>query len=308
VCTAGNALRQKANIGVRQPLNKLEVKNLNLEKKYVELIKDELNIKEILESKNIEVDIKLDTNVTPALKAEGEYREFMRELQDERKKLGLNPGDKMSMDILKVYKKYKIMPNLQMHMLRVAGVATLICDNFETTLPKKEIITACLLHDMGNIIKFDLNVFPEFSKPEGVEYWQSVKDEYVEKYGNDEHKATIDIAKEIQSGERIIELINSVSFLGAPGLVTDTDFAKKIVEYCDVRVDPVGVVSLEGRFMDLRRRYGHKGGDTPERRAFEVSLQEIEKQIFAKCKIKPEDINDQRVVPIIEELKKFVIE
>ena len=83
------------------------------------------------------------------------------------------------------------MPNLQEHMLRVAAVASLVCDNFNEPLPKDDIITACLLHDMGNIIKSDLQYFPEFIKPEGLDYWQKVKDEYIEKYSRDEHKATI---------------------------------------------------------------------------------------------------------------------
>ena len=39
--------------------------------------------------------------------------------------------------ILDIYDEYKIMPNLQEHMLRVAAVASLICDNFDEVLPKK---------------------------------------------------------------------------------------------------------------------------------------------------------------------------
>jgi len=35
--------------------------------------------------------------------------------------------------------------------------------------------------------------------------------------------------------------------------------------------------------------------------------EEIEKQIFAKCKIKPEDINNITVEPIISELRNYVI-
>jgi hypothetical protein len=47
---------------------------------------------------------------------------------------------------------------------------------------------------------------------------------------------------------------------------------------------------------------------TPEERDRLVACgQEIEKQIFAKCKIKPEDITDASVAPIIEELRNFVI-
>ena len=209
--------------------------------------------------------------------------------------------------ISEIYSEYKIMPNLQEHMLRVAAVASLICDNFNELLPKKDIITACLLHDMGNIIKFKLNYFPEFNKPEGIEYWQNVQNEYIKKYGNDEHHVAKEIASEIGVSERVLELINAISFLGASHNVLSEDFGKKVVDYCDNRVSPFGVVSGEQRFMDLRKRYTNHGGDTPERQAFEKALRQIEKQIFSKCKIKPEDINDEAIAPIIEELRNFVI-
>ena len=32
------------------------------------------------------------------------------------------------MNVLKIYNNYKIVPQLQLHMLRVAGVASIICD------------------------------------------------------------------------------------------------------------------------------------------------------------------------------------
>ena len=41
------------------------------------------------------------------------------------------------MKISEIYEKYKIMPNLQEHMLRVAGVASIICDNFSKKIEKK---------------------------------------------------------------------------------------------------------------------------------------------------------------------------
>ena len=199
------------------------------------------------------------------------------------------------------------MPNLQEHMLRVAAVAALICDNFYESLPKDEIITACLLHDMGNIIKFKLESFPEFLEPEGLSYWQNVQDEYIKKYGKDEYRAHDEIIKEIGVNKRVVELIQSISFLGAPKIAAGKDFSKKITQYCDGRVDPFGVVSLEQRFSDLRKRYAHHGENTPERNAFENALKEIEKQIFAKCSIKPEDINEKTTAPVISALKNFVI-
>ena len=209
--------------------------------------------------------------------------------------------------ILDIYAEYKIMPNLQEHQLRVAAVASLICDNFEESLDKENIVTACLLHDMGNILKFNLNVFPELNKPEGKEYWEKVKYEYLKKYGTDEHIATLKIVQELKAPSRVLELINAVSFLGAPKTVLEEDFGGKIVECCDSRVDPFGIVTLEERFADLKKRYAHRGGDTPEREAYQNAVRLMEKQIFAKCKIKPEDINDETVAPIIAELRNFVI-
>ena len=76
--------------------------------------------------------------------------------------------------ITEIYDEYKIMPNLREHMFRVAGVASLICDNLEESLSKKEIISACLLHDLGNIVKFDLESTAKlFSVSEkDLKYWQ----------------------------------------------------------------------------------------------------------------------------------------
>ncbi len=65
------------------------------------------------------------------------------------------------MTIQQLYEKYEIMPNLQLHMYRVAAVAKMICDHFQKPINKQEVIITCLLHDIGNIIKFDLFDFPQ---------------------------------------------------------------------------------------------------------------------------------------------------
>ncbi|MFA5777943.1 MAG: class I tRNA ligase family protein [Candidatus Paceibacterota bacterium] len=93
IVTLGLEARQKAGIKVRQPLAKLQIKNFNLEEEYMELIKDEINIKEIKENKNIETEVLLDTEITGELKQEGDYRELARALQEIRKKIGLTPSD-----------------------------------------------------------------------------------------------------------------------------------------------------------------------------------------------------------------------
>ena len=62
-------------------------------KEYSELIKDELNVKEVVQEKNIEGEVELDIQITQELKEEGYYRELARALQDMRKKIGLTPSD-----------------------------------------------------------------------------------------------------------------------------------------------------------------------------------------------------------------------
>ena len=97
VVTLGLEARQKANMKVRQPLSKLEIKDFNLDKEFIELIRDELNVKEIVQNKNLETEINLNIEITPELKQEGDYRELLRAIQDMRKKMGLTPSDVISL-------------------------------------------------------------------------------------------------------------------------------------------------------------------------------------------------------------------
>ena len=211
--------------------------------------------------------------------------------------------------ILEIYAEYKIMSGLQMHQLRVAAVASLICDNFDGSLNKEEIITACLLHDMGNIIKADLNYFPEFLEPEGLEYWQKVKDAYLEKYGNNEHQATLQILRELGL-ESLSEYVEAIDFRHLEKNIEVEDFGTKICYYADSRVTPLKIVSIEQRLLEAKERYGKRNGyavSDEEREASQYVLLELEKQIFAKCKIKPEDINNDSATSVISELSNFRI-
>jgi len=87
------AERAKAGIKVRQPLGELQITNYELkrEKELLELIKDEVNIKEISFGKTL----KLDTKITPGLKEEGMIREVIRQIQEMRKRAKLKPKDKI---------------------------------------------------------------------------------------------------------------------------------------------------------------------------------------------------------------------
>ncbi|MCM2338857.1 MAG: class I tRNA ligase family protein [Burkholderiales bacterium] len=99
IVSLGLEARQKVGIKVRQPLAKLSAKSYQLKAEYTELIKEELNVKEVVEDKNIENEVELDTEITLELKEEGIYREFVRGVQDMRKKMGLTPSDVISIKI-----------------------------------------------------------------------------------------------------------------------------------------------------------------------------------------------------------------
>ncbi len=92
------AERKKAKIKVRQPLKELRITNYELrnEPDLLELIKGEINVKEIDFGEKFE----LDTKITPELKEEGILREIIRNLQEMRKEAKYTPKDLISISFL----------------------------------------------------------------------------------------------------------------------------------------------------------------------------------------------------------------
>lgn len=204
--------------------------------------------------------------------------------------------------IIDIYEQYKIMPNLQLHQLRVAAVAKQICESFNIEINHVEVITSCLLHDMGNIIKakLDNDLFPMTEAEK--EYWIEEKTIFMEKYGNDESSATAKVVKEIGVSEAIQHLIEHNDFKYICDISESDSLQKKVIKYSDLRVGPHGIVSLDGRFEDIIKRYSKLlNGDRRD------CAEDLEKQIFSHSSIKPEDINDESVKNIIEDLKNFEV-
>jgi len=108
ICEIGHALRKEAKIKVRQPLNKFSIFpakrdpaprdnfQFSIKEDLVQLIKDELNVKKVeIKTGRGELKVKLETKITPELKAEGEVRELVRQIQDLRKKNGCRWDEKI---------------------------------------------------------------------------------------------------------------------------------------------------------------------------------------------------------------------
>lgn len=93
----GLAKRDEAGIKVRQPLAKLTVNNLQLaiSDEYLDLIKDEVNVKEIEVAKGEgNLSVELDTEITEELKLEGVKRELVRFINNMRKDADMSIGDR----------------------------------------------------------------------------------------------------------------------------------------------------------------------------------------------------------------------
>ncbi len=92
------ALRAEKGIKVRQPLQKLAIKTGKLNAKdeaFLDLIKDEVNVKEVVFDGKLAGDIELDTVITPELKEEGIIRELVRLTQELRQKANYEPKDRI---------------------------------------------------------------------------------------------------------------------------------------------------------------------------------------------------------------------
>ncbi len=89
ICELGHAKRKEAGIKVRQPLAsaKCMVTSDELSEDYLQLIRDELNVKKVewLKTDNQEPIVELNLEITPQLKEEGEARDFIRQIQALRK-------------------------------------------------------------------------------------------------------------------------------------------------------------------------------------------------------------------------------
>ena len=192
-------------------------------------------------------------------------------------------------------------------MYRVTAVAVAVFDAHLAIDPmlagRNDLITACLLHDMGNIIKFDLIKFPA---PDGeTAHWLAVQETMRTKYGTSETAATEAIIRELGLYEKVAPVLQHTSDAHALELEKEGTLLQKIACYADQRVAPRGIVPLADRLRDMRTRYGHS--DDESTRALDAATMRIEAFLFETLTITPEDITDESVARTISVLKSFDI-
>lgn len=130
VCSFGLSVRVENGLKLRQPLSKVYIAQYEAVNKYLEIIKDELNVKEFLPMDSTQPPIEpedtmklklkdgvpylaMDISLTDELKAEGLLAEVKRQLQNFRKTSGLQMGEKVTLryatsneELAKLLEKY----------------------------------------------------------------------------------------------------------------------------------------------------------------------------------------------------------
>ena len=216
------------------------------------------------------------------------------------------------MIISSIYKKYPIPNILQMHMLRAASVGALICDNwnFEENIDKDSVVQALLIHDTGNIIKFNLDASTMLTDQEkkNLNFWKTQQKIYKQKYNNDDHKATQQIAREIKAMENVSYILENSGRSKLQEVINSKDYNLAIVTYADLRCAPYNIVSVDERFDDVIKRYKDSNhplsdlGEIEKRRTLGLNL-EMLLQDFIKIGLNA--ISDELINPYLDKLSDY---
>lgn len=187
------------------------------------------------------------------------------------------------MKISELYEKYEIMPQLVKHQLRVGAIVKLLNGNDEA-------VKTALVHDMGNLAKFtNLD-----------QYWGKKQKIFWKKFGNDAHRATIQILEDSKL-HYLAKLVQEESELYKN--IIEADLSKysdaaTYTLYGDSRVAIDGVVTMEERIVDLETRYRMKRNDR-------IWAGKLENYIINKSGVEARTITEQSVTPLFQDLLSY---
>lgn len=195
---------------------------------------------------------------------------------------------------LQIYQQFLIPQILQKHMLRVAALASIITDHWQgQTIDKQAIIQTSLFHDIAKPLSFDYSKRNKFSPPpEQFKKLKAFQEIIKQKYGSNEHQATVKIFQTIGCLPRTIKPINNFEWGYAPRLYKKMDIESLIPLYCDMRIGPTGILSFKERFNEIISRRPNK---TPEITKIKPTIQKLEKTLQEKTSIDITSIRNQQI-------------
>ncbi|NCN45241.1 MAG: hypothetical protein COU63_04645 [Candidatus Pacebacteria bacterium CG10_big_fil_rev_8_21_14_0_10_36_11] len=213
--------------------------------------------------------------------------------------------------INQIYDQYFIPPGLRNHMYLVAAVGKYICDAWiGPEINKNNIISALLLHDLGNLIKFDLSENAVvLDKALLDKFWLRKQVEIKTKYGKNAHKATVTMVKEIGVNKKIIKLVKSMDATNLEQS-TQASWEEQICEYADLRVIPTGISSLQDRLVDIQSRYKHRSKSWADENLFVLNQKFgviLEKNLQQNANVDITNISSEKISTYLVELSHYQI-
>lgn len=208
--------------------------------------------------------------------------------------------------IREIYQKYQIMPQLSLHMRRVGGVGKIIMSGWKETIDQDLVLRVLLLHDVGNIVKFDLSEEGQkklkSTTSVDLPYWRQVQQEFWAKYGQDAHEVTKQIVAELKQDDvnSVMEQDHMTYHSDDRRQILDQPWPAQLLQYADTRVIPSGVVTLKERIADLCRRYNQPIASF-------AYMYDLERGIAARTTINLETIGELDVKPLFDELLTYDI-
>ena len=203
-------------------------------------------------------------------------------------------------NISDLYARFKIPGHLEWHMRLVAGVTAWLCDHVQESVDRDLLVAAALIHDMGNIVKFDFS--HQVDRGESfncdVEELKKIQLEMEEKYGTNDHVATMNMLTEVGVNQEILTLLDEADWRVIAKATNNHAVAAMILSYADYRVAPGGVVSVDERIADIHTRYKKKHNIKFNEDKFQRTAQayrDLEKELFKLIKEEPKDISSETI-------------
>jgi isoleucyl-tRNA synthetase len=134
--TLGLEARQKANVKVRQPLARISIP-IDLPDEYLQIICDELNVKDVYVQPELGESVVLQTEITDALRDEGEMRDLVRQIQDMRKNADLMPSDRVVVHLEITEPTWFGNNELKNELLSTVGAESIIWGSSENKVEKQ---------------------------------------------------------------------------------------------------------------------------------------------------------------------------
>ena len=159
-----------------------------------------------------------------------------------------------------IFVQFEIHSVLQTHLLRVTSLMDFLVQHWQgPNLNRQLLLETMLLHDLGNLIKFDLrpNAFVKLMKSSELPRYRALQAQWQAQYGFDVDEVTSRLIRQLplHHQAQIIDLIMNHAEGTTNAVVTSDNWTQKLCDYTDFRVGPHGLLTLAERFTDLTVRY-----------------------------------------------------